>query len=339
MESQDAAREAAQQPGVQKHVGMQLDLFGRAASPVEVLPEVDTTPLPGDRPEDIVLPGQMDLFGDLRLRTIHAREAIEAFDLESASAILSEALERYPRDDSLRELEALRKKLAIALKESRCDHLTEARAFRAIAGEVPQSLRAFWHRRLADLIDAEFGEGAMLDDIPSGVHWLASGDTARAVRSLRATVAREPKNGRLLALLGDALVAHGSEGPARIAYRDALITAPMDIDIASLRDKSVAGLADIARKDFNVPGPPCEWAAAVGAVTGVLPLHGSGDPAVDAQDVQGAVDSEGPAGIRFYWLIVAEHLTQTHAERITHRRAMKELCPDLFAELLEQRRM
>jgi tetratricopeptide (TPR) repeat protein len=314
-------------------VGEQLDLFGNkpvqpagpAAAVLDEHPAVAATPEP--------LPGQMDLFGDRWQRASAAHKALESFDLDAAADALREAVRLYPSDAALLERADLVARLAASWRGERPKKKSAALALAAIAPKIPAFLATYWHRRLAALIEEEAGAGAVLDGVPAGIHWLRAGDPVRAQESLRVTLAREPENCRARGYLADALFAQDRPSEARIAYREALAMAPSDVDMVSVLDAAVRDLPGLAEEEYELPGAPVEWAAAVGLLEGVFLT-----PPMIAQDWVTTAALEGLAsGIRFYRWLVAERAARADAERIACRRAMKMLSPRLLKELLDRR--
>ena len=313
-------------------MGEQLDLFGYKP----VLQPEPSPAAPVDLPAPLApetSPGQMDLFSDRWQRAAAAHKALESFDLDAAAEALREAVRLYPADVALLERAEVVARLAASLRGARRKHPTLARALAAIEPKVPPFLATYWHRRMADLLEVEGGAGAVLDAVPAGFHWLRAGEVFRAEESLRSTLAREPSDCRARGYLADALFAQERQAEARIAYREALALAPSQVDMCNVGDPSVQELPSLAETEYEIPGAPVEWAAAVGLLEGVFipPLH-LADDWVGAQTIGGLAP-----GVRFYRWLVAEKLARDDAHRIACRRAMKALSPRLLKELLDRR--
>jgi len=156
----------------------------------------------------------------------------------------------------------------------------------------------------------------------------------RAEASLRETLTREPSDAHARGYLGDALFAQGRGELARNEYRDALAEAPGEVDFARMLDREVAELPASAELEYEVPGPPREWAAATGILDGLfapprrLPEGWTETEALEALD----------PGIRFYRWLVRELSASSDAERIACRRAMKALAPKMLERVMRRRR-
>jgi len=319
-------------------VGEQLDLFGNRTGPVVVakpaMSEAEPEPVAS---APIVLPGQMDLFGERWLRAGAAHKALESFDLEGASEALTEAVRLYPADNELRERATLVGKLAGALRDARDRHKSAAEALSAIAGEVPAFLMGMWHRHVAELMEREGGSGSVLHGIPAGFHWLHAGDAALAEQSLRATLATLDDDReaccRARAYLGDALIVLGRRNEALLEYREAIANCPTAVDWPKILDVSVRDLPAIAELDYEVPSNPADWAAAIGLIDGVfIP------PSIMPEDWLEASVLDGlSAGQRFYRWMVAESAARENSDRIACRRSMKALSSRLLLEILARR--
>jgi len=313
-------------------VSEQLDLFGHElvlqAKPAPTAPEQTPPSAPTESLAD-----QMDLFGDRWQRATAAHKALERFDLEAAVEALREAVSLYPGDATLLERANIVAKVAAALRSARRKTKSMAWALALIEPKIPAFLADDWHRRLAEVMEEEAGAGAILEGISAGFHWLEAGDPARAEQSLRATLDREPSNCRARGHLGDALFQQGRVHEARLAYRDALSMEPADVAIASAADEAVRELPSQASDEFELPGAPVEWAAAVGLIERVFLPPASVPEEWLAPDTLAAL----APGLRFYRWLVAEKFARDDARRIACRRAMKALSPRLLKELLDRR--
>ncbi len=314
-------------------MGDQLDLLGfNTAKPPEPSDALSEEQLAISAVAES-LPGQLNLFGDRWQRASAAHKALESFDLDAAAEALRGAVRLYPSDAALLDRANLIANLAVSLRSAQRKNKSPARGLVAIEPKIPAFLATYWHRRLAEVMEEEDAPGAVLACVPAGLHWLRAGDSVRAEASLRATLALEPANCRARAYLADTLFVQGRQPEARLEYRQALATSPADVDLASLADDAVRGLPDQAKNDYELPGAPIEWSAAVGLLDGVFlsPSHipeNWTDPPV--------LDSLAP-GLRFYRWFVAEKVAGDHARRIACRRAMKALSPRLLAEYVERR--
>jgi hypothetical protein len=313
----------------------QLDLFTRL--PVLML---ENSQAPDEQADDVisdaaqVLPGQTDLFGDRWLRASAAHDALRSFDLEGAAGALSKAVRLYPTDTKLLERAELVARLADRLRRERRDGKSMVEALAALEALVPAFLAAQWHQRLAESMEAECGTGATLEGVPAGLHWLRAGDAVRAEQSLRSTVANAPSDCRMRGYLADALATQQRLSEARVVYRDALCTAPWAVDFANIVDVAVRDLPRLAQYEYELLGPPLEWAASVGLIEGTfLP------PLVDKRDwLDPMVLERLVPGLRFYRWLVAERAARGDEERIACRREMKALSPSLLKRLLQPER-
>lgn len=313
-------------------MGEQLNLFGNTTAPMAEPVAVE----PEEEPADVAsgpLPGQMDLFGDRWLRASAAHRAIETFDLDTAADALRETMRSYPSDALLRERADLVAKLAASLRKARRKNKSPARSLAAIGPQVPPFLATAWHARLAELMQEELGQGAVMEGIPAGLHWLRAGDPIRAEASLRLTIEREPSDCHARGILAEALFAQGRQHESRLVYRDALATSPAQVDVATAEDISVRDLPGLAEEEYELPGVPIEWAAAIGLLEGVFT-----PPAPLPNDWLDPASLEVlPPGVQFYRWLVAEKAALDHAKRIVCRRAMKALSPRLMKEVLARK--
>lgn len=314
----------------------QLGLFDRRPQPAP--PEPVRTPEPPEASPVAVAPRvdarQSDLFGDRTLGAAAVQRALLDFDLIATNVALGELVVRYPEDPALRERAEEIASLAESLAHARQASPSEARALLAIADRVPAKLETAWLRRIAWTIESELGSGAVLDGAPAGAYWLRASEAARAEASLRETLAREPGAARARGYLGDALFARGRGELARNEYRDALAESPGDVDLARMLDREVAELPASAELEYEVPGPPHEWAAATGILEG---LFTPPRRVADGWTEPSALESLAP-GIRFYRWFVREISASSEAERIACRRAMKALGPNVFERVMRRRR-
>ena len=313
-------------------MGVQLDLFGepqvQPAAPVEVEVEEEPVELPPGP-----LPGQMDLFGERWLRAAAAQKAIEIFDLDAAAASLRETMHSYPSDAALRERAELVAKLAASQRKAREKTKSPSRALAALAPEIPTFLEKVWHHRLAELMEEEHGLGAVVDSVPAGLHWLRAGEPTHAEDSLRRTLELDPSNCTARGALAEALFAQGRQHESRVIYRDALAMSPSDVDLRCAGDISVRDLPGLAEEDYELPGDPIGWAAAIGLLEGVfIPSATVPEDWLAPENLEGY-----PPGVQFYRWLVAEKAAPDDTKRIACRRAMKALNPRLMKELLARK--
>lgn len=309
----------------------QLDLFTRLPVPMlETNPALDeqlddrvseTTPVPQ---------AQTDLFGDRWLLASDAHEALRSFDLETATEALSKVIRRYPTDTTLLKRAEVVARLTDRLRRERHKGKSMVRALATLQGLVPAFLAAQWHRRLAESMEAEGGPGATFDGIPAGLHWLRADDAVRAEQSLRFTVANAPSDYRMRGYLADALAAQQRFSEARVEYRDVLSIAPWDVDFTNLIDIAVRDLPRLAQYEYEVSGPPVEWAASVGLLEATfLP-----PPIRDRNWLDPTVLERLVPGLRFYRWLVAERTERDDEKRVACRREMKALDSNLLKRLL-----
>ncbi|MCC6216669.1 MAG: tetratricopeptide repeat protein [Polyangiaceae bacterium] len=255
-----------------------------------------------------------------------ARSALTRFDLEAASRHLAQHARLDPDDrqgSALRET-ALR---LSAAREVAAGARSELEAVLALQAHVPDELRAAWHRRVAELAEADGAGAARVAGEPVGAHWLAGGEPARALESLQASLAHAPGDARVRALAADALYASGQVEPARREYQRAFVDGPGDIALERVADATVSGLVELARDPYELPEPAVEWVPAVGVVERVFPLPQPPLPGVLAE----------PAlrpPLEWLALIARERSARALDDRVEIRRRMKQLAPLLFEAYL-----
>lgn len=314
----------------------QFGLFDRRPQPAP--PELVRAREPQAEKHPAVAPlvdaRQSDLFGDRTLGAAAVERALFDFDLAAGVEALRELIVRYPQDPALRGRAGELGSLAASLEGARRASRSEAPALLAIAELVPAHLAPAWLRRIAGTIESELGAGAVLDGTPAGAYWLRAGDAPRAEASLRKTLAREPCDAHARGYLGDALFAQGRGALARNEYRDALAQAPGEVDLARMLDREVAELPASAELEYEVPGPPQEWAAATGILDG---LFAPPRRLPEGWTETAALEALAP-GIRFYRWLVQELTASSDAERIACRRVMKALAPKMLERVMRRRK-
>ena len=273
---------------------------------------------------------QLDLFAERTLHVVRARRALGDFDLVAACEEFSATLADFPYDGAARrELERASALLA------RRDHLERQGedtlgALLALRDEVPPDLLAAWHRGVAREAEALHGPGCMVQQEPAGVYWLLAGDFEQGERSLRATLARDPRNVRARAARGDALYRLNDVGRARVEYAQAFAERPESVALERIADLEVAALTAAAVCEYEVDGDPVFWVAAVGTVEGIFD--------VPSPTLPGLAEEPTAPGLVFYRAIAEHRGARTHAERVAIRERMRALSPMLFARYLERRR-
>ncbi len=314
----------------------QFGLFDRRPQPAPPEPARAPEPQPAAPPAvaPLVDARQSDLFGDRALGAAAVQRALFDFDLAAVVEALGELIVRYPEDPALRGRADELESLAASLERTRRASRSEAGALLAVAELVPAHLAAAWLRRIARTIESELGAGAVPDGTPAGAYWLRAGDAPRAEASLRKTLAREPRDAHSRGYLGDALFAQGRGALARDEYRDALAQAPDRVDLARIFDREVAELPASAELEYEVPGPPREWAAATGILDG---LFAPPRRLPEGWTEIAALEALAP-GIRFYRWLVQELSASSDAERIACRRAMKALAPKMLERVMRRRK-
>jgi tetratricopeptide (TPR) repeat protein len=277
---------------------------------------------------------QLGLFddGNLRLQRVR-RVLLESLDLESALEELTDLLRQGPNAEAERlaatvaDLEE-----ALAARTSRDGDLVAA--LLGLADEVPDWLRAGWHRRLTLEAEQRDGIGCGLGAETAGWHFLQAGDLKEAERSLRATVRRAPSDARSRAHLADVLHRRGQSAPARLEYGRALVDCPDAIDWEAMADREIAALPSIATSEHQVSDPAPGWAAALGLVEGLLPWPAPRLPGVYDR----SPTPPAHTGLEFHRLLCLERQARSLHERAALRRQMKALCPSLLAAYLERQR-
>jgi hypothetical protein len=277
-------------------------------------------------------PIQLGLFDDWTLRLQRSRRVLlESLDLETAREELTTLLGRSA------DAEAERLATTVAAIESalasrlRADGDLVAALLR-LEPDIPEWLRAGWHRRLTLEAEHRDGIGCQIGAETAGWHFLRAGDLREAARSLRATLERAPTDARSRAQLADVFHLQGDLAAARVEYLRALLDGPETVDWKGIIDPDVTALPSIAASEHQVPGDPVGWAAAVGTVEGVLPWPAAVLPGVDLPSGCG----EGHPGIQFYRLLCVERQRHDLTQRAHIRRQMKALCPSLLAGYLER---
>ena len=275
---------------------------------------------------------QLGLFDDWTLRLQRVRRVLlESLDLESALEELSTLAARGPDSEIAALLETvtgLQRDLDLELGKDG----DPVAALLRLEPAVPPWLVPGWCRYLTLEAERRDGTGCRIGDESAGWYFLRAGDLDEAERSLRATLARDPKVGRSRARLGDVLARKGATTAARTEYLAACLTGPRTMDWAQITDTEVAALPSIVASEHQVAESPEDWAAALGTIEGLWPFAHPELPGLAAAEGEPA-----EAGLRFYALLCQERAAgRDLARRARIRRQMKALCPSLLAAYLEK---
>lgn len=294
---------------------------------------------------------QLGLFDRRAILLASVGDAVAAGDLAEAERRIRALRESEPKDRSIHSLAAdIEAQRARLFQAERLAPPARASALLALARSLSErsgawaSLRARLFRRVAQEVRELLGDEGELEGKPAGYYLLEAGAFADAKASLAAAV-RARRAARPLFLLADAATMLG-EPLARRTYLEALLIDPFDAAFASVRDPEVRALPDIARDEFEIEEAPEAWSAPVGIVTGILP-----PPAVLDASAYSAQEEEQAGGEhclkrrqalmsakRFVGaLAVALGVSRAREGSLLEaRRAMKQLCPTLFAAYLRR---
>jgi len=273
---------------------------------------------------------QLDLFDHRNVALTTARAALAELRLVEARRDLIGLRARYPDDREIAQELARVQRLLVEMSDVELgpsEALPSGLLDLARSATAGNARRALLRRTGQALRDAR-GDDGCLDEQPPGYFFLAAGDAAGARASLHRAIARAPR-ARFLALLADADLALGEAGVARGHYFEALLLDPFDAAIHLLADEEVRALPNVARHEMDIVGEPIAWAAAVGAVTGVLPVG----RALALPPTQ----HDGVARARaFVDALRRAAATGSGADGILARREMKQHAPGLFAVYMER---
>jgi hypothetical protein len=304
-------------------------------------------------------PGQLGLFDRRAIQLKRIGDAIADAKLDEAHRWAIELQTSAPGDADIRRLAAAvdthRTKL---VNTERLDPPARATELLALARTLDgqsgawSSLRLLLLRRVAQEIHQSLGDAGEIEGQPAGYYLLEAGDFAAAKASLTAAAAVH-RRAHTLFLLADAAFALGDPSAGRL-YLEALLVDPFDPALALVKNPAVRALPDAARDEFEIEEAPEAWSAPVGVLTGVLP-----PPTVLGPDVysESGADEEHPSSIGeregaedfSNWeavrrarqfiraLVAASSAAKPHGDAILDaRRAMKRLCPTLFAAYMRR---
>jgi hypothetical protein len=267
----------------------------------------------------------MEQLGLFDVETSHlatARRALGRFDLDRAEAALLAHIGIFTGDRSAQALCDLVRRLR-ARRDAAAGDCVELDALIEIRSDVPEDMLPAWHFRIAELAELDPGQAYVAGE-PIGFHWLAAGQSARAIQASRVALAAATSDGRARAVLADALYMSGEGESARREYLRAFMDDPAAIPLDRLADPAVARLADLARHEYDLDEPVAGWIPAVGIVERIFPLPHPALPGLSPE-------SPDPARPRaFVEFIARERAGRTLDERVDARRKMKALAPLLF---------
>lgn len=278
---------------------------------------------------------QLDLFGDRERRRAEARARLLDFDLRGARALLLTSTTEDSSDGDARDALAVVDELATriaAMVVGGTDPIAEPFV---LAAELESSLLPAWHSCVARAAERRWGPAARVGQDPVGLHWLLAGRLVEAHASLALHLRQQPADARAHAYRGDVLWRIGDRAGARSSYLRAFTLDPHAVDRDRLADPQVRELEVLATTEYEVPGDPIEWVAAVGVVEHVLPFPEPELPGAEAE--LPAPPRREPQGLRFYELLVRERTARDHERRVELRSEMKRLCLALLAAYLRER--
>jgi len=265
---------------------------------------------------------QLGLFDTETSHLAAARRALGRFDLHGAEAGLVSHLAIFSADRRAQALCAVVRRLRTRW-DATAGRCTELEALVEFRSDVPPDLLPAWHLRIAELAE-QASEKAYIAGEPVGFHFLAAGRCSRAIDASRRTLAAAAGDGRVRAVLADALYLDGQKELARKEYFRALMDDPAAIPVDRIADAAVLNLADLARHEYELDGPMAAWMPAVGIVERVFGLPHPALPGLDPDSLQAS------APRMFVELIARERGCRTLDERVVVRRRMKALAPLLL---------
>lgn len=314
-------------------MAQQLDLFGNWVEVADSTPPVAVAVVPA--PVEVIapLPGQIGLLDGPHLGSLAAQEALLALDPPGLLQVAERTAERYPELRAVHLWRAWATRLAefLALPpRALADWLAPLRrrpgappfdglkpmAWRNLVGALAlQAARA--------VLAAEGGAARMPDGEPAA-HWLAMGGAlAEAAAVLEAAVAEDPTDAGLQVAWARTLSAVGRLDEASLAWRDALLIDPSQVDDAELVETELAPALD-AVDEAELPGDARAWVPALVDLQGRLPLPWWTEHAADS----------GLAG-DFCRALLALRRAQREAEPpanvLEHKRRLLALAPSLGA--------
>lgn len=332
-----------------KQLSLFDDLAEGSLSRVEGLPDLPSDP---DIRLQLQLPAaQLSLFDRRAIQLVSVGDALAAGEIDEAERRIRALQASHPDDPSLRSLALDIGAHRVELQRAEAlAPLARASALVALAQSLGArsgawtSLRARLFRRVAQETHALLGDEGELEGQPAGYYLLEAGAFAEAKASLAAAV-RVRRAARPLFLLADAATLLG-EPSARRTYLEALLVNPFDSAFASVRDLEVRALPDVARDEFEIEEVPEAWSAPVGILTDLLPSPAVLDPSVYSAREEARADGEhclsrreALARVRRFVAALAVALGASRATEgavLEARRAMKQLCPTLFAAYLRR---
>jgi len=332
----------------------QLNLFPDSIP--EALPELEPDlPPPSELdlsawpPAPDLLPGQLHLFSDRSIRLASARAAIAEARLDDARRALLALKKRFPEDRFIaREAActtAVRRRFAAAVAAPPDERAKALLALaRSLDGAVEPwaKLRDAVLRRVAGELSRAQGNAAMLEGQPPGFYLLEAGALEEARASLTRTLEAGP-DARALFLLADTTLLLGAKAAARRRYLEALLIDPFDAAFAGVRDEDVRALPMVAGDEIEIAEVPLAWSAPVGIVTAVLPWPAGLSRMARAPDeptrraVLSPSQREALEKARAFVRAIEEVGSPEGRGRMVElRRAMKQLCPQLFEVYMDR---
>lgn len=269
--------------------------------------------------------GQLDLFGQERIKLGEGYAALARLEPDKAAAIFGDLVRENPDFADAAEGKAMAIEWGDSLWE--IESLKPEAAALSLWDKVRSASFGFWGdglrkaliRRAIDLIwntEDFFIPPALC----LGFLHFEAGQYEQAERALRKLLEKHPDNIRLLCLLGNSLVLQRRPAEARSLYAKALLRSPGDLDAGAFSDDATAALV-------RMHG--CCLAPIYGWMEGVLPLLDAGQ--------ETAHDQEHDRALGIYRVITrAERALKRrdHAGMVEQRKILKELDPEFFAAYL-----
>ena len=302
---------------------------------------------------------------DLGVKVRRGLEALRLLDLGPARKEFAELAKRYPSNRGYQRVLAMTDALATAGDD--LDRLAEAhRALRQQArgtaqqaspgnGEAEIVALAFrvMALGLAQRVRQERGEAGQAGGLPVARFFVDAGEPAQARACAEKALLLQGESAPLLACLADAFSLEADALPAeeqgrlraeaRDLYRRALILDPQAVDLAAVVDLEVRDLVSLAELEYEVPGEPREWLAAVGFLEGVLPIarYDEADFArLGEVGLLGVPATSDDSRAFYHYLKVSESHpsfgSRADVLRLEARKRLKLISPTLYARYLQR---
>ncbi len=314
----------------------QLALFEGTPPPPEPEPEATPPSAPPVTP-DVVLRGQLDLFGARTLALGKVREHIGRAELTEARAHLQEIRQRVPFDADLLMLSDRVSALEKQLRAADDDPLALATIARGQEAREPwTALSRTLLREAASTTIALRGDGADIGGKPPGALFVEAGAYADGVASLERALTRG-RTARLLFPLADALYERGETALSRRTYLEALLEGATLPFLYDVHDPAVRELRRVCEIELEIEEDPVAFAAVAGLLTGVLPRVDAKRPPFDALVAkEAAAGPLGKARACVYWMFEAMRAKPGSQVAVSARGRLKRLSPTTFEAFAER---